>query len=382
MEKNLSEAQERILLVLGDGEKYTYEELAEATGLSYDGVRGRVSELKQRGINIQRLKEGKNTVLMMEHKKITTRKLKKPVTYGDLVSKRMQSLEDFYGITEFLNELRDIKKPKKKVTKRISEGTAAVLALSDLHFGEIIKDQSGKVVFDTSKAYERIENLTQEVLQTLTDNEITEIYLMMLGDMVDGDSIYKNHLFYVEKAAVEQVKDVVSALTGMIKTFTEYGIYVNVHAVRGNHGITNYKNLEMDNWDNVVYDMIDLTFSEDELVNVNHYQTDEAKVPVMDRHIVLYHGDNLGDQIKTASGLKSFRGICGKHKLYDGDIIMVGHLHQFGVEYDQGKMLIRNGSITDTSEYAFKLNMYSEPCQVLLIINVDEQYPIIIPAEV
>jgi signal transduction histidine kinase len=44
----------------------TYKELAEKSGCSYDGVRGRVSELKKAGYNIQRLKENGSIVLKIE----------------------------------------------------------------------------------------------------------------------------------------------------------------------------------------------------------------------------------------------------------------------------------------------------------------------------
>ena len=70
--------------------------------------------------------------------------------------------------------------------------------------------------------------------------------------------------------------------------------------------------------------------------------------------------------------------MCAKHKLEDGDMILVGHLHEFGIESDQGKMLIRNGSISDANEYAYKYNMYSEPMQIILLLD-DETYPVVIP---
>jgi len=89
----------------------------------------------------------------------------------------------------------------------------------------------------------------------------------------------------------------------------------------------------------------------------------------------------MGSQIKTASGLRAFRGICGKYGLDTGDIVVVGHLHEFGVESDQGKILVRNGSMADASEYAFKLNLFSVPMQTLMVLEDDVPYPILIPLE-
>jgi len=380
-EKNLNESQLRVMITLENATKpLSYEELATKSGCSYDGVRGRVSELVADGFNIKRLKEGSRTVLKYDEPKTASVRgsLSRPNTYGDVISTRMKSVEDYYGITEFLNSMRKLKPIVKKRYKGFVNKKAGLLVLSDLHFGSIVKDGK-KIIYDTKEATLRMKRLTEITIEKLLDNDTNDLYIGMIGDMVDGDMIYKNHVFYVEKPAIEQVQDVVSAITQMIRDFESSGINVSIGCVRGNHGITNYKNLETDNWDNVVYDMLNLVFAQDENVSIDHFQEDQAKVNVLDRQVVLYHGENLGEQCKTASGLKAFRGLCGKHKLQDGDIMLVGHLHTFGVETDQCKLLIRNGSLSDASEYALKLNLYDTPSQTLLLLEKGKEIPDIVP---
>jgi len=380
---NLNESQVRVLTVLASGDTpLSYEALAEKSGCSYDGVRGRVSELVKAGFNIQRLREGSKTLLRFDtpETELIRSDLKKPQTYGDVIGKRMKSLEDYYGITDFLNSMRKVKSTAKK-RKPVYHDQAGVLVLSDLHFGSIVKE--GKTItYNTDDAFQRMKILTDNTIERLADYCIDELYIAIIGDVVEGDMIYKNQMFYVEKPAIEQVQDAVLAITQMIKEFEEAGIMVSVGCVRGNHGITNYKNLEMDNWDNVVYDMLSLVFADNEAIPIDHFQEDQAKVCVLDKQLILYHGDALGDQCKTAAGLKTFRGMCGKHKLNDGDIILIGHLHTFGMETDQRKTLIRNGALTDASEYALKLNLYDEPSQTLLILEKDKVLPDIVPISV
>ena len=387
MEKiNLSESQLKVLMTL---EQYdapmSYEELATESGCSYDGVRGRVSELNKKGFNIQKLKEGSKTVLKYIKKPVSTKAydeigLRRPHTYGDMISKRLKGVEDFYGMTDFLNKTRALR-PKIKKKAPIWNERCAVLVLSDWHMGSIVKE-NGKVVYNTEIAKERVRLLADSVIDKMSDNFTDDLYIAIIGDMVDGDMIYKNHAFYVEKPAVEQTQDVIQSLTELIRIFDSAGINITIGCVRGNHGITNYKNLQEDNWDNVVYDMLSLVFSDDENINIDHYQEDQAKVSVLDRSMVLYHGEKLGDQCKTSSGLKQFRGLCGKHKLVDGDLVLVGHLHTMGLETDQCKTLIRNGALTDASEYALRLNLYDSPSQTLLIIEEDVILPTIIPISV
>lgn len=382
---NMNRSQQLIIKLLSDGKKYTYEDIASITGLSYDGVRGRISELVSLEVPIQRTRAGKNTICFLEKsfggKKKVVRQLSRPRKHSDVVSERLRSVEDFMGVGEFLFELRGSIPAVKRDTYAESDRTA-VLLLSDLHFGEIIKNEHGKVIYNTRIACDRLFNTFNNASAVMENQDVDTLRIMLLGDLVDGDSIYRNHLFRIEKAAIDQVKDVVRELTKNINMLVKEGVKIRVDAVRGNHGITNYNNLEEDNWDNVVYDMLDLIFEDNKMVTFNHYQSDQAKVPVLDRSFVLYHGQNMGNQIKTSSGLKTFRGMCGRHRLKDNDIIVVGHLHEFGIESDQGKYLVRNGALPDASEYAVKLNLLSEPEQTMLIIEEGQAYPIIIPLEV
>ena len=377
----LSKSQMKIIEVLSST-PLTYEDIARRTGLSYDGVRGRVAELASMGIGIKRQRQGLNTVVTRVKDSVSHRRMTTPIRYSDVIAERLKSIEDFENIADFLYELREdmhIEPPKLTYDE---QDETAVLLLSDLHFGEVIKDFRGNIIFNSEIAEKRMKYLFENVIKILKKEDMYTLRIMMLGDIIDGDMIYKNHMFFVEKPAIQQTKDAVRVISECINMVVNSGIVIRVDAVRGNHGITNYKNLEEDNWDNVVYDMLELVFATNEDVEFNHYPADQVSVPVVDRTFVITHGVRMGNQIKTAAGLKTFRGLCGIHKLKESDIVCVGHLHEFGVESDQGKYLIRNGSLPDASEFALKLNYYSEPEQTLLIIKENKPYPIIIPIEV
>jgi len=378
MKKKLTRSQQLVLDTLDEEGAMTYEDIASVTGLSYDGVRGRVSELTHMGYDIERMKEGPTTYLV--HNRESS--YRRPLDIKSTMARKIKSVDDFYKITDLLDTLKTKKAKKKKFPNRAPEEfcTAAMLLLSDLHFGQLVWNNDNDILlYDTETAVMRLEDLTDEVLQQLKRENITDLTIVGLGDMVDGDMIYKNHIFRIEKPAVEQVQDAVKALSTMIKCLVANGITVEMYNVRGNHGITNYKNLEEDNWDNVVYDMLDLVFMDIEDVFIHNFKNSEGCFVVGDKNVVAYHGDRMGGQIKTASGLREFRGMCSKHALTTGDMIVIGHLHEFGFEGDQGKFLIRNGSMADASEYAYKLNLYSDPMQTLVIIEEDMPYPKIIP---
>jgi len=378
IKNKLTRSQQLVLDTLNYEDALTYEDIADNTGLSYDGVRGRVSELSKMGYEIERIREGKNTFLIYKEPS----SYRRPLDIKTKISQRIKSFDDFYGITDFLDKIKKEKLGKRKNKARPSdyyESTNAVILLSDLHFGEIIYDRDEVLVYNTKIAIDRINKLTLEVIDELRKRDIKKITILGLGDMVDGDMIYRNHLFRIEKPAIEQVQDVVSAISKMIKSFICNNIMVDMYNVRGNHGITNYQNIEEDNWDSVVYNMLELIFMDNDNVFISNFRGDEGVATIGEKRVLLTHFSNLGTQIKTASGLRQFRGLCSKHGLRDGDLVVMGHLHEFGIEIDQGKTLVRNGGLCDSSEYAFKLNLYSEPTQVLIILDDNKSYPEFIP---
>lgn len=384
MNGNLNEGQIKILLVLEQENTIGYKELAEKANQSYDGVRGRISELNNLGFEIERFREGNKTMLKYKKNgKEIPSTYNKPSVKSPVLEK-IKSRNTFCDIVDFLDKLKSLKGKKEVEKVMVDKGKKhALLIVSDLHFGEKIVDPiSGKEVFNTKIAHKRMETLLEKTIQILKTENIKHLYIAALGDIIDGDMIYKNHLFRVDKPAIEQVQDGVTVLSNFIKTLLKHVNSVEMHCVRGNHGITNYNNLEEDNWDNVVYDMLNLVFADTKNVKILHYKTNEARINMGGRTYVILHGRCFGDQIKTAAGLKTFRGICAKHKLKDNDMVLIGDLHTFGVECDQSKFLIRNGSLADASEYAFKLQLYSEPEQTLLISNDSCIYPKILPIEV
>lgn len=405
--KELNQCQRKILETLSSEGPLSYEELAEKSGYSYDGVRGRIAELAKSGYQFNKYREGRNTFVSfdpesdldfdtdeLDHEITRTpeRIISKIQTMSDVVKTRNNSIRDYNKVVELLTALKqDTKfKSKTKTTKSKDHSnninnSYGILVLSDIHFGEIIMDGLlNEQLYNTTIGKGMMNGLQIDIIHYLNREKIKDLKVFILGDTIDGDSIYKNQAFRIEKPAVEQIRDAVESISKLIKNISNEGITVDVHCIRGNHGISNYNNVVEDNWDNIVYDMLELIFNDNDMVTINHYKTNEALIELPDRKAVILHGDDLNEQIKTSSGLKQFRGICGKYKLDDGDLVFAGHYHTFGIEIDQNKMLIRNGSVAPASEYALGLHLYTEPEQTLLLfdcnnLTIETSYPTIVP---
>jgi len=373
-------AHRKILETLKQYGSLDYGTLASLTGMTESSARGRVSELRQMGykINSDYDKDTKLYRIMLEE---LDRNLNRPITQTDKYNLTLKSTEDYNYIADLIDSFKKIKPGKIKHLK-IKGPKYALLVLSDLHIGEVIKDpDTNQVFYNTEIAKKRLELLNNKVLTILSENNLKTLNIAILGDVIDGDMIFKNHTFRIEKAAIDQVQDAVTEITKFVRNLEHNKISVNIFMVRGNHGIVNYNNLEEDNWDNVCYKMLEIVFDDDPNVHIVHYQSSEGNFRIGERNIVITHGERFGEQIKTAAGLRAFRGVCIKNDLSEGDLVVIGHLHTFGIEYDQGKMLIRNGGLPDTSNYALALNLYSSPEQTLIIFDDVNPYPTIYPID-
>ena len=378
---NLNKAHLKIISILQEYDKVSYHTLLKLTGMSRSGLRGRISEIRKLGYNINKERENNNIYLSLNEDNTVT--LKEPVTDSVKLETRNKNMTQFSELIEFINELKQSNKNYKpnSITNTYNEydkTRQGVLLLSDIHVGQ----ETSHIPFNDDIARYRLEQLTEKTLTYLKDNNIKKLNILMLGDIIEGDMIFKNQTFSIKHSALEQVRMATRFLSNMFNEFLLNGIQLEVTGVRGNHGITNYKNIEEDNWDNVVYAMLDIIFNDKKNIDFYYINKSESLYYVGKRKILLTHGENFPEQIKTSSGLKEFRGKCSMYKLDQGDIIVAGHYHTFGIEHDQDRLLIRNGALSSVSEYAVQRSLYSTPEQTLLLFNnTDIVYPIIIPIE-
>lgn len=365
-----------IISALEDSDSLTYNDLANITGFSKSGLRGRIQELIAQGINID--KEVENGQIRLRYDKAKRVKdIGEAIPQFETTTQRYKSAQTFNNMRKEINHLKQGINPLKIIKNKTNR--EALLVLSDWHLGQ--KINHNEFVYNTQIAKQRVERLASDIIFILDHNDVSHLHIGMIGDMVDGDQIYKTHPFEIEMVAAEQVKAVTRLLVSLLNTLVDNGITVDVYAIRGNHGQVSYSTVYEDNWDNMVYSHLELVYDDSKDVQIYHGTHDELKFKIENRQVLLYHGNDLSTQISTSSGMNKFRGLVGKHRLKDGDVVLVGHYHTFGVEQDQNVVLVRNGSLTSTNLYAWKKNLFSQPTQTLLVFENQVQ-PTIYPIEV
>ena len=172
---DLNESHKKILMSLDDDDPLSYEEIAIKTGLSYDGIRGRVSELVSMGFNIDRFRVGNKTMVnyTSDDEEVDT---KMPISYSSVLSSRTKSLDDYLKITALLSKLKKFDKKVEKKSLSKVDGRY-VLFLSDLHLGQKIT-LDGKTHYDTKIAKQRVLDLTIKVLKELDSNNAKSLVVL------------------------------------------------------------------------------------------------------------------------------------------------------------------------------------------------------------
>jgi hypothetical protein len=217
-------------------------------------------------------------------------------------------------------------------------------AWSDWHVSETIRaaDSNGVNEYGSVIASNRIWEDTQKSKRIVTGHQalypLTELWVMVLGDMING-SIHE------ELKLTNDLLDVpatVLAANLMILGIEEYktlGLPIQIDCVIGNHPRTTLKmptkrqaHLSMDY---LVYEMVANRYSRDDQVKVNVHTGQIAIVEKLGHRYVLEHGigvasgqeDNLEDRLRGVYDDATYRKATGL-KGTSFDQVVIGNMHK------------------------------------------------------
>jgi hypothetical protein len=259
-----------------------------------------------------------------------------------------------------------------------------VVVLSDWHVGRIVTNtEANEVMFNIAAATQRILSTPDLVMSMFTSEELgnfDELVLLFIGDIVDGEGVYPHQELSLQTHAVEQIKQATKATWEMIQTFRAYFPYIRIVTTRGNHGRTGSS--PEANWDNVVYQMLEILVDMDggDNISIKNRYGDYATIDIRGWKGLLRHRAPV--QADTAAGRAKF---AGWHGIHEWDFFCFGHYHHWGVLTWNGKPIYRNGSLVGGDEYAESLSVYDQAAQLCFGVREDKVCtfvkPIIYPGE-
>jgi predicted phosphodiesterase len=341
---NWTKEEEKILLDMVEKGRTT-EEIAKALNRSYKAVSHRRANLLR----------GKPTNLNTKMEK------EKKVNLSQLI------------ISSLKEELSKVKPYKSDSQDKIDLiGDTLVIHLSDLHAGKIVKDETGKTIYDENIFRQRIDRLCTQILKLLDKNisksvAIRDVVIISTGDQANGEDIYATQAYEQELAPPKQVMLVVDVITKLIISLLNRKLRVSFYGVKGNHGRTGKDTDPTANWDLMIYMIIDY-WSKMVLKNPNlsikYAETDYFTFEIRGHKYMIRH--LAPEQPDTPAGRVKFNEWA---RMYKAEGIVYGHWHHFGLFDVDGVRVFRGGSTVGGDSLSESMAKHSEPIQLVWGVN-------------
>lgn len=352
-----------------------YQELQQGTleGLAEDEARVREEENKlleqtQKKINKAQLIASKNVI----------NKLNNTIIRMDQeLNNALAFRENYLGMAP---QSEDIPSWEIDHTKTANEEpNIPVLMTSDYHIGELVRpEEIGDVnCYNLRVAEERIKRLAKGVVAKIGKKPVPMLYLLRLGDMVNGELREED---IRTNAADPNVCSKICAQyeAALIKELLKAAKRIRIISTPGNHGRKckkpESKNI-MNNYDMQVTTYLELLFMDNKRVDFFSPPSGEAYFKIYNTRFLAMHGDRtgvrgggtgfIGVSATIAKGEKKTRtsyGVDGKSV----DHLLIGHFHT-PLELEH---TIANSSLVGHNQYARDLKLeHAHPSQTLFWVH-------------
>ena len=278
-------------------------------------------------------------------------------------------------VTEWIVELqKNVEKLPKKEIRFKKGGENLILLISDTHFGKAVYNGEGIQTYNKDISISRINLLKHKfsrlIEERLRVGELNEIYICLIGDIIDGSGIYPNQEASQDITSFpKQICLATAALWDLISSlYIRYGIPIRVKAVRGNHGRQYKYALSGNNFDYMVYQLIYLMSEKFADITVQYsIGAEYLNFSIKDLNVHMRH--IAPPQAETAAGKAKFGGW---RQLHNWDILLYGHLHHPGSMTFHESNIFMNGTIIGGDDLSERMATSSRPCQTAVIVNETE----------
>ena len=248
----------------------------------------------------------------------------------------------------------------------------AVLVFSDWHFGMKTENIFNK--FNTKICKERIQKVTNAAAKRIKFHECSKLHIIVLGDLYHG-AIHTGARVASEELVADQLMQVTELLAQSIEYLSRFVKETVVYSTYGNHARTvqnKNDNIHRDNMERIVPWWLNERFANRDNITIMTDKDNELYEFLFVRscgyNICATHGDK--DTIRTAT--RQLPTLFNKKFGRDIDYILLGDKHHRESFNELCIDAMLCGSLCGTDEYSNDKRLYSEPSQLLLILNPDD----------
>lgn len=248
-------------------------------------------------------------------------------------------------------------------TVKSSHNRSAILELSDWHYG--ISVNSYWNVYNPTIARDRVKKLLEETIRYCRFNGVEEIFVVNLADLICG-RIHLTLRLQSRIDVITQIIEVSEILAEFLAELSNTGMRVHYAGCLDNHS-----RLEPNKGD-----ALDL----ESLARITDWYLKERLGKAIEFHENTYSHDLVdfivrGHKVAGIHGDKDKPNEVVKHislmTRNSYELVLTAHLHHFSCDEQNETVVISNGSLMGTDDYAEKLRLSSKPSQNLIIVSDD-----------
>lgn len=247
-------------------------------------------------------------------------------------------------------------------------GKSAVLFFSDWHYGMVTDNIWNTYNQDVFK--NRLKSIVNGAIDRIQLHQCDSLDVVVIGDLIHG-GIHTSARVASNELVCDQIIHASEHLAEAILTLSKYVSTTRVHCTYGNHArtIQNKKNsIHADNLERLIPWWLKQRFKSSDAIHVIEGDTYEfVHFYVRNTAICAIHGDL--DTPKNSPRLLS--ALFMKRYNDKVDIIVQGDKHHSEAFDDIGVNSLMAGSLCGSDDYANDRRLYSNPEQLMLIIDKD-----------
>ncbi len=282
--------------------------------------------------------------------------------------KEIISLEDLNK--ELIQAIKQI--PLKPVEYRIEptkqNGKTGIICISDTHFNELIHTPTNK--YDFEIASKRLKKLAQTAILHFTNNGITQVAVLFLGDLLNSDRRQNEYMNMVTNRS----KAMVLAFYLLRQFVEELSIYFNltIASVTGNESrvvgeeYDTSEEIATYNYDYTIHQFLKVAFEYHPNVKFIDGNFSEKIINISGQNVLITHGVALKTDLE-----KSVTQTFGRYGTngVNVDYLFCGHLHSARI----GDTCARCGSLCGSNSYSEgALNLNSRASQLIGIFYTNK----------
>lgn len=303
------------------------------------------NELKKERMKLQDVKTSNNAILRRMAREETIREI--AIDLADkIISKRGSYVPDRVDI-------------RPHTTRK-----SMILQISDWHYG--IDIQSHWNVYNPEICLQRVNQLYKETVRYAELNGIKEIHLVNLSDLIAG-RIHSQLRIESREDVISQVIHVQEILIDFIENLSKnYKVYY--YDCLDNHSRIEpdrKESLDIESLARLMFFTFGYAFKGNPNVEIcpNEYAMDIITFNCNGFRVAGVHGD----RDKPTKVIGNISRLTKEHF----DLVLTAHLHHFSCDEQNRTLVISNGSLMGTDNYAESLRLDSAPSQNIIIVTED-----------